>query len=374
MLHSTYYWPEGMSLNDNDLRRHDIKYIRYYPYIYMLFLISSIFLIIPNVIWRVMSNSSGYGITKIISTLRVYQQSLIANQNSSLFMTISYNFSNLSSLRHKRKIYNPTPWYLEPLNSLYPKYLVTNFLIQKALYTVSLVIIFLIWNFTLRNEFYDLGIDFLKRISSGNKYVPSKLFPHYSLCDATLHGLKMTKYTFECYMTRNVFLDIILTGIWFILVLSFLFSLYNLIKTSLLFLSADRRNAMLASWMNVTLIPTDGSSDRRLNCPGCSNLREDPCQECKIYMYNSTFCKSSLEKFARERLSIDLIFCLWLVSIKTVFGEYNASTILSQLWKRRDIPFNYYRPAKITNKQFVYGSESSGQSTEVDYESIDKVV
>ena len=156
MLRNTYYWPENMSLNQENESKYEVEYIYYYPFIFILFLVSGALLIAPNVFWRVMSKRSGFGMNKIIYTFRVLEKELLVRDKKNTYLSLCYNFSNLKALHLRKQTYNPKSSKFDFFNSMRPNYIVYSYLAQKVLYVISVLCIFMIWHLALNRKFVQL--------------------------------------------------------------------------------------------------------------------------------------------------------------------------------------------------------------------------
>ncbi|MEN2496251.1 MAG: hypothetical protein MHMPM18_000800 [Marteilia pararefringens] len=330
----TYYWPleEPMaSAKQLESISGEMKVYRYFAYFPMFYFVLAALLMAPDIFWRIMSNRSGIGLSRLLLTLNETEKQFDGSNSEIILDNLSFCLYRqaLMSKLYKHSRYGRY-FFLRKINYLDSRtgnYLTCNFLVKKYMYVLAFIFIQIYLNGILDNRFWSLGFDFLSRVCR-DQYEQSKIFPLFVLCDFKVNYLSLTSYTFQCIVTRNIFMDGFITLTWFIVVPGLFISIYSAIDTTINLCSKSRRLGLIRN-----------------------NLIDFQCQINKCEeKYTLIRKKDEVDLFAGLNLNTDIVFIVMMISKLNIHSNFTINRILNNLWLNRErFQMDYERKDKVLN-------------------------
>lgn len=207
----TYYVPpsEGLSQNDEVRRRHLIKY---YPWIPVILLLMALMFKLPNVLWRLISNSSGINLGHLARLASDTKEMTWDERQQSIEHTSVYIERWLQLHRKKENAFKNTLCGKRSGN-----YLPAIYIFVKCLYCLNVIGQFFLLDAVLGQHFYlNLGVDFFGRRRSEINQLGLVEFPRVAMCDFKIRQLSnVQSWTVQCVLPFNMFFESFFFILWF---------------------------------------------------------------------------------------------------------------------------------------------------------------
>ncbi|MEN2496979.1 MAG: hypothetical protein MHMPM18_001431 [Marteilia pararefringens] len=330
-LEGTYIYPEGLALDDP---RVDFspKKIKYYPIISILLIFGGAILLMPSIFFRALSKKSGMDMTKIIDAIMKLEgksvASLSLNEQQQVKRGVYENISrNMNFYRKKSalvQIRSSKRFSRLKIFSRNGSYITRMFIIKKILMILAPITIMQIYHNTL-DHFWTMGPDFLgrlyRKLVNGDDYKSSTNFPLFAMCDAEIlvqfGALRATKVSFECMMTKNIFLDMFFTLVYFLLVAAIIGSVYNL-------------------YVWIKALKLKGSFDQIIRNSVYFDLSNYQSKIDRVRGKEEMQELNAMSKDIESLMITDLILTVLLVRSHSIHPDESTKLILGYLWYLRE--------------------------------------
>lgn len=373
-VNNTYYYP---NVQDADLFSKSHKYIiHYYQFILFILFGQALLFMLPDLIWKMLSSSSGGYVKKLLDQMNksnvlkesikdspkttglvrsmskeTEREPLLVNDESKKSFKINFNslvfqenekkkfkekknpyyskeFSEsdtISSRNLKKKILsfvkntiiskNKITSFMRPNKGL--KNLTRNYLILKFLNLFNVIFQVIIIHYIFGKNFYSYGIDFFISIwHNKNPYNLTVQFPITTICDYFIHNNlnKIHWYSVECLLSINILIEKIFVFFWFWYVFLLISTIFNILAW-IIEMFYSEKISFLYKYLKI---------------------RKNMIRKNEQYNENNTprvlfdDLKKNVEDFYREYLHTDGVIMLHLV--KNVAGSLIFMDLLYELW------------------------------------------
>ncbi|CAL1543617.1 unnamed protein product [Lymnaea stagnalis] len=220
-ISNTYYIPMDDSIPINIQERHE-KEISYYQWVPIIFLFQALMFKLPNLIWKMLNDSGGLNIDKIISLAESTQLGKPEDREKFIYQVAKYIDRWLKA--HRQYHYNLLVRLRQRFANVFcfwfakrdGKYLTGFYLFIKLLYVANVIFQFFILNFFLSMDYSVYGLEVIQSLIKTGEFKDSPRFPRVTLCDFEIRQLQnLQRYTVQCVLPINLFNEKIFIVLWF---------------------------------------------------------------------------------------------------------------------------------------------------------------
>ncbi|XP_046585501.1 innexin unc-9-like [Haliotis rubra] len=297
------YLPE-----DVDERMSEDRSLRFYRWVFLVFLLQALMFKFPNFIWRSFNTFSGINIKKVVELAIKSQLEGEEDREMNTRYTAEYIHRWLKSYRHFDS--SPLARFQSMLFSVAfclgkrsGRFLTRLYLFVKVLYLINVLVQFQILSAFLGFNFWGYGADVVRMLQADAPMKDLDHFPRVSMCDFEIRQLQnIQRHTVQCALPINMYLEKAYAALWFIFVILALATLISLIKWTVAEVFTSRREGFLNKYLEM-LREMDFEVDVRL-----------------------------FQHFVRRYLRDDGVFLMRIVTNNA--GELLAFDILKLLWAK----------------------------------------
>ena len=95
-------------------------------------------------------------------------------------------------------------------------YLMVLYMVSKLLYIANIIGQLFVLNYVFRTSYHSFGADFIRDALSRRPWIDNTHFPRVTFCDFPVRRLgNVHRYTVQCVLPLNLFLEIIYVFLWF---------------------------------------------------------------------------------------------------------------------------------------------------------------
>uniref|UniRef100_A0A0B7AXD1 Innexin n=1 Tax=Arion vulgaris TaxID=1028688 RepID=A0A0B7AXD1_9EUPU len=222
---NTYFIPIGDTIPSNHRERTDAE-LSYYQWVPIIFLFQALMFKIPNLIWRMLNNTGGLNMDKLVQLVEGTQIGKPEDREKITYQIAKYLDRWLKArrqyhynllVRMRQKFANIFCFWFAKREG---KYFVGLYVFIKGLYVANVIGQFYLLNAFLSTNFSVYGFEVMHKIAKYGEYTDSHRFPRITLCDFDNRQLSnIHRYTVQCVLPINLFNEKIFIFLWFWLVL-----------------------------------------------------------------------------------------------------------------------------------------------------------
>ncbi|KJH41987.1 putative innexin-19 [Dictyocaulus viviparus] len=217
-IQNTYWVPMYENIPDDHTTR-DEKQIGYYQWVPFILIAEALMFSMPCMFWRLLSWQSGLNIQHLINVACDTQAVVdpTERQKAAIDALSSFFVENLDLQSPNGDVPQRSLIARFKCNRLFSgHYVSTLYLITKLLYTLNIVIQFVILNACLKSdEYLFFGFQVLQDLLNGKPWTESGHFPRVTLCDFEVRYLaNLNRYTVQCALLINIINEKVFAFLW----------------------------------------------------------------------------------------------------------------------------------------------------------------
>lgn len=297
------YLPE-----DVDERMSADRSIRFYRWVFLMFIVQAIMFKFPNFIWTSFNTFSGINIKKVVQLALQTQLDGEEDREKNMRYTAEYVHRWLKSYRHFDS--SPLANFQSKVFSIVfcfgkrsGRFLTRLYLFVKLLYLINVLVQFQILSAFLGFNFWGYGADVVRMLQDDAPMEDLDNFPRVGMCDFQIRQLQnIQSHTVQCALPINMYLEKAYAALWFIMIILALVTALSLIKWTVEEVFTTRRERFLRKYLEM--------------------LREKE-DEVEVRLF---------QHFVRRYLRDDGVFLMRILTNNA--GEIAAFDILKLLWAK----------------------------------------
>ncbi|XP_035827317.1 innexin unc-9 [Aplysia californica] len=177
---------------------------------------------IPNLIWRLLNNTSGLNMDRLVQLAESTQMGKPEDREKTIYQVARYLDRWLKA--HRQYRFNLLVRMRQRLSSVFcfwlakreGRFLTGFYLFIKLLYVVNSICQFFILNGFLSMDFNVYGFEMMRLLAENGELKDSPRFPRVTLCDFEIRQLQnLQRYTVQCVLPINLFNEKIFLFLWF---------------------------------------------------------------------------------------------------------------------------------------------------------------
>ncbi|OWF42365.1 innexin unc-7-like [Mizuhopecten yessoensis] len=307
-IKNTYSVPFDEILPVEDVEREDTE-IEYYQWVPLIFVFMAFLFYLPKIFWKGFYPKSGINIKKTLN-LASDATYLGPVKRAERMVDIASYIDKWIEIRDGRtSAYQRMQAFKETLGHRgchYGNYLTMIYMVTCALYTVNTIGQLFLVDSLLGNDFLSLGPDFVKGVSTNQKWEDLKRFPRVTFCDFNIRQLQnIQRWTVQCSLPINLFNEKMFIILWFLLVIMSFVNAVNFIYNFAMLFFPRRKNEYIKRFIDEDVLSPE--------------------------LRNSSRLSDVQVKFVDKYLRQDGVFLIWLINHNT--SPVVASEIVAKLWK-----------------------------------------
>ncbi|KAL8564088.1 hypothetical protein ACOMHN_034565 [Nucella lapillus] len=223
-VRNTYYIPMDQAI-PVEYEKRESEELTYYQWVPFIMLFMAFLFKFPCYVWSLFSEASGIDLGKVCDDT----ESLVAQADSTRTQGVDRLAIHIDRWLkahrfHQTSSFNRFRQHVSSLLCVFgmkrePSYLSLLYLFMKMLYTVNVVCQFFLLTAFLGEWHLTYGADVLKGFFSHEGWKESPRFPRVTLCDFDIRQLQnIQRYTVQCTLNVNVYLDKVFFFLWFWLI------------------------------------------------------------------------------------------------------------------------------------------------------------
>ncbi|XP_071102991.1 innexin unc-9-like isoform X1 [Haliotis cracherodii] len=278
------------------------KAINYYRWAMLILILQAVMFELPHFFWKSLKGHSGLNIKKIISMCMECQLSSKAARVKKLGQVAMFIDR---WLRTYRRFTTPILNCCQ-FGKRSGRYLVLLYMFTKFLYLVNVVAQFQILTIFLGFNYWTYGVEVGGYLAEDPLWKDFQHFPRIGMCDYDIRQLQnIHRYTVQCVLSINLFLEKIFAGQWFVMVILSVVTLLSFLSWLVEEVFTSRRERFLHKY--IYLIDEERKKD------------------------GGSLDTKLFKKFVRGYLRQDGVFLIRIVVNNT--NDILAYDLLNQLWK-----------------------------------------
>ncbi|XP_046585493.1 innexin unc-9-like isoform X2 [Haliotis rubra] len=224
----------------------DDKDVGYYRWAMLIFILQALMFELPHFIWRSLNGHSGLNIKRIIRMCMETQLNSKDTRDKKLDQIAKFIDR---WLRTYRKFTSPTLKFCQ-FGNRSGRYLVLLYMFTKFLYLVNVVAQFQILTIFLGFNYWKYGAEVVGYLTEDPHWNDLQRFPRVGMCDFDIRQLQnIHRYTVQCVLSINLFLEKIFAGQWFVLALLSVVTLVSFLSWFIEEVFTSRRERFLHKYM-----------------------------------------------------------------------------------------------------------------------------
>ncbi|XP_067686693.1 innexin unc-9-like [Haliotis asinina] len=234
-----------LPMADKD-RFSDDKDVSYYRWAMLIFILQALMFELPHFIWRSLKGHSGLNMKKIVGMCIESQASPKDTRDKKLEQIAMFIDR---WLRTYRRFSIPTLKFCQ-FGNRSGRYLVLLYMFIKFLYLVNVVAQFQILTIFLGFNYWKYGAEVVGYLTEDPRWNDLQRFPRVGMCDFDIRQLQnIHRYTVQCVLSINLFLEKIFVGQWFVLALLSVVTLLSFLSWFIEEVFTCRRERFLHKYM-----------------------------------------------------------------------------------------------------------------------------
>ncbi|XP_067685792.1 innexin unc-9-like isoform X2 [Haliotis asinina] len=242
---------------DVDERMSQDRSLRFYRWVFLMFLVQALMFKFPNFIWTIFNTFSGINMKKVVQLAIKTQLEEEKDREANTRYTAEYIHRWLKSYRHFDS--SPLARFQSLLFSIAfcmgkrsGRFLTRLYLFVKILYLINVLVQFQIVSAFLGFNFWGYGAEVIRMLQSGAPMQDLDHFPRVGMCDFEVRQLQnIQRHTVQCALPMNMYLEKAYTALWFIFVIVALATFLSLIKWTVAEVFTSRREGFLNKYLEM---------------------------------------------------------------------------------------------------------------------------
>jgi hypothetical protein len=271
-IRNTYYLPMEEEIPkdgqpdqvEQDLAKHGGHEIMYYQWVPIVLLIQAFFFWAPSAIWQSFGDNSGIDVGNLISEGQLLASVQMEEEvRQKIIKKMVRQVDRYLSAYNGSKNSTHSSWTVS-IKHLVSRtccvscsrerssYLVTLYLIVKALYVINVILQLFALDAFLGTAYHTYGIDVLRAVANGEDWTASPRFPRITMCNMKVRRLgNVHRYTLQCVLPINLFNEKIYLLLWFWLVFVAIVTCITAVSWLVRIFSRRRRRLYIRRYLNL---------------------------------------------------------------------------------------------------------------------------
>ncbi|KAK6179172.1 hypothetical protein SNE40_011592 [Patella caerulea] len=253
-MNNTYYVDMEEEI-PKEIEKRGAKELAYYQWVPIILLFMAFLFKIPYVLWRIMSNATGFNVSTYV-TLAVNSQYGPCEKHDERMKQMAEHLDKW--LEFYKKVLTLPP-RCDPEKQRYIAwdggkrwYIIIIYFIAKILYSVNVVCQFFMLDEFLGGWFSLYGSSLIKKLLTNRAWGISTRFPLQTLCELVIRNMNnVLRFTIQCVLPINLFNEKIFLFLWFWLVFVSVMSILSLLRWFRLMTVVSKRISFVEDYLRL---------------------------------------------------------------------------------------------------------------------------